>query len=122
MLRKINITKMGTSLGAGTVMAIMMMASIGLAGEFGKSTSGIRNITPLSETGSHRSNANAVDHFDIVGRLNSIEGSRVTIGDRQLTLAPGVGTRGVNQHHLVGANLNGAGEVVVLELVSKEPN
>jgi hypothetical protein len=100
----------------------LMTASIGLAGESGKSNSVIRNITPLSEMGSHRSNANAADYFDLVGRLNGVEGNQVTIGDRQLTLAPGVGTHGMSQYNLVGAKLNGRGEVVALELISNEPN
>ena len=107
---------------AGAVMAILMGASIGLAGESGKSTGVIRNITPLTEMGSHRINANAADYFDLVGRLNGVEGNQVTIGDRQLTLAPGVGTHGMSQYNLVGAKLNGRGEVVALELISNEPN
>ena len=107
---------------AGAVMAILMGASIALAGQSGKSTSIIRNITPLREISDHRTNLNAVDYFDIVGRLNGVEGKQVTIGDRQLTLAPGVGTYRMRQYNLVGAKLNGRGEVVALELVSDEPN
>lgn len=100
----------------------MLTVSSGQAAGLKKTGSTIRTITPMTEVSSHRADLNAADYFDIFGILNTIEGNRVTIGDRELTLAPGVGTSGMNQWNLVGANLNNAGEVVVLELVSDEPN
>lgn len=100
---------------------LLMTASTSLAGDVGN-THGLRSITPMREMGSSQLNVNAADYFDIVGILNSIEGNQVIIGDRQLTLAPGVGTSGMSQYNTVGANLNGAGQVTALELVSDEPN
>jgi len=82
----------------------------------------IHKIRPIGEMQSHGSNLRAWEYFDLVGILNSVNGNQVTIGDRQLTLAPGVGTSGMSQYNVVGANLNRAGEVVELELVSNDPS
>lgn len=116
------IEKKGPILIATAALCFLIAASTCLAAGPGEVGSTIRTITPMTEVGSHPSNLNAADYFDLVGRLNKIEGNQATIGDRALTLAPGVSTSGVSQWNLVGANLNNAGEVVVLELVTDNPN
>jgi hypothetical protein len=101
---------------------LLIVASTGAASGPKNSGNTIRAITPITELSTFNSNINAADYFDIVGILNSLDGNQVTIGDRQLTLAPGVSTYGLSQYNLVGANLDSAGRVVALELVSEEPN
>lgn len=88
------------------------------------SAAGIRPITPLGETSSFRQRADIrpQDYFDVIGILNLMENDRVVIGDRELTLAPGVRTSRARQFNLVGAKLNRAGEVVVFDVISDEPN
>jgi hypothetical protein len=103
-------------------MGFVITTSTGLAADPDRISSKIRTITPMGEASFHPSNLNAQDYFDVVGVLNLIDGNRVTIGDRDLTLAPGVRTSRINQYNLVGANLNKAGEIIVFELVSDEPN
>jgi hypothetical protein len=104
-----------------SLMASLLTASTSLAGD-AASAQGLRSITPIREGGSYQRNVNAADYFEIIGVLNSIDGNQVIIGDRQLTLAPGVGTHGMSQYNTVGANLNNAGQVTALELISDEPN
>jgi hypothetical protein len=82
----------------------------------------IRQITPMREMVNHQLDVRAVNHFDIVGTLNLIESDRMTIGDRELKIAPGVDTSRARQWNLVGAKLNQAGEILVLETISDEPN
>jgi len=101
---------------------LLMAASTSAASGPKHSGTAIRTITPMTELSTFNPNVNAADYFDVVGILNSIDGNQVTIGDRQLTLAPGVSTYGLSQYNLVGANLDSAGRVVALELVSKKPN
>jgi hypothetical protein len=103
------------------LMTSLLTASTSLADD-GDRTHGIRSITPIGERGSYQRNVNAADYFDIIGILNSVDGNQVIIGDRQLTLAPGVSTRGMSQYNTVGANVNNAGQVTALELISNEPN
>ena len=120
---KINILgKYGQVFIPGAVAGLLMLASTGLAADTGRAARAIRTITPMTEVSSHRSDLNPADYFDVLGRLNLIDGNRVTIGDRELTLAPGVRTSGIDQWNLVGAMLNNAGEIVVFELVSNDPN
>jgi len=116
------VKKYGQVLILSAITGFVMMASTGLAAEPGRTNRKIRTITPMREVSIHRSNLNAHDHFDVVGVLNLYDGNRVTIGDRELTIAPGVRTSRVAQYNLVGANLNKAGEIVVFELVSDDPN
>ena len=88
------------------------------------STAGIRPITPMGETGSFRQRADIrpQDYFDVVGILNLLENDRVIIGDRALPIAPGVRPFWARPFTLVGAKLNRAGEVVVVDIISDEPN
>jgi hypothetical protein len=105
------------------IIALFLTAtSIGAASGPKHSTSAIHTITPMTEISTYNPNVNAADYFDVVGILNSIDGNKVIIGDRQLTLAPGVSTYGLSQYNLVGANLDSAGSVVALELISDKPN
>ena len=104
------------------ISALLMAASTGAAAGPKHSGKAIRTITPMTELSTYNVNVNAADYFDVVGVLNNIDGNQVTIGDRQLRLAPGVSTRGLSQFNLVGADLDSAGRVVALELVSDEPN
>lgn len=85
---------------------------------------GIRRITPMGEEGSFRQRADmrAEDYFDVIGILNLMENDRVIIGDRELPLASGVSTSRARQFNLVGAKLNQAGDVVVFDIISDEPN
>jgi len=82
----------------------------------------IRPITPMGEMGGHRVNVSAEDYFDVVGILNLIESDRIIVGDRQLTIAPGMSFSRARQWNLVGVKLNRAGEVVAFEIISDEPN
>jgi len=84
----------------------------------------IRTITPAGEGANYSSRVNmrAEDYFDVVGILNLIESDRVIIGDRELTLAGGAKTYRVELYNIVGAKLNSAGEAVVIDLISDEPN
>lgn len=116
------VKKYGQVFILSAITGLVITASTGLAAEPGKTSGKIRTITPMREVSIHRSNLNAQDYFDVVGVLNLIDGNRVTIGDRELTIAPGVRTSRINQYNLVGANLNKAGEIVVFELVSDDPN
>ena len=122
MFCRININRMGKWIVVtASLMAGLLTASTSLAGDAG-GAQGLRSITPIRERGSHQRNVNPADYFEIIGILNSIDGNQVLIGDRQLTLAPGVGTYGMSQYNTVGANLNNAGQVTALELISDEPN
>ena len=122
MFCKLNINRMGKWIVVtAALMTSLLTASTSLADD-GDRTHGIRSITPIGERGSYQRNVNAADYFDIIGILNSVDGSQVIIGDRQLTLAPGVSTRGMSQYNTVGANVNNAGQVTALELISNEPN
>jgi hypothetical protein len=121
-LRIDTIKKYGQVFILSAIMGFVITTSTGLAAEPGRTSGEIRTITPMRERSIHRSNLNAQDYFDVVGVLNQIDGNRVTIGDRELTIAPGVRTSRANQYNLVGANLNKAGEIVVFELVSDDPN
>ena len=106
-----------------TAITIAMMgAATEVAADGSRSRGKIRAITPMTEVGSHRSNLQAGDYFDVVGILNDVSGNRVTIGDRELTLAPGVRTSRANPYHVVGVKLNRAGEVVVFDLISDDPS
>jgi len=82
----------------------------------------IRQITPMREMANHQVDVRAHDYFDVVGRLNLIERDRMIIGDRELKIAPGVNTSRSRQWNLVGAKLNQAGEVVMFETISDQPN
>jgi hypothetical protein len=107
---------------------LLLAAAIGfwLPPEAGAADKGpsIRTITPVGEGANYRSRVNmrAEDYFDVVGNLNLIESDRVIIGDRELTLAGGAKVYRVELHNEVGAKLNSAGEVVVIDLISDEPN
>lgn len=116
------IRKIGPLAVMAVITGILMAAPAGMAADSRHSRNRLRTITPMTEMSSYNPDANAADYFDLIGILNSIDGNQVTIGDRQLTLAPGVGTTGMSQFNTVGANLNRAGEVVVLVLVADEPN
>ena len=71
---------------------------------------------------SRRVNMRAEDTFDVIGNLNLIESDRVIIGDRELPLASGAKIYRVDLSNLVGAKLNGAGEAVVVDLISDAPH
>lgn len=101
---------------------LSMPASNSLSAESAQNGAKIRSLTPMMEISSHKANFSAHDYFDVVGILNVLEGSRVIIGDRELSMAPGVRAAGINPWSIVGANLNRAGEVVVLEMISNDPN
>lgn len=107
---------------------LLLAAGIGfwLPPEAGAADTGmsIRTITPVGEGAnySRRVNVRVEDYFDVVGILNLIESDRVIIGDRELTLAGGAKTYRVELYNIVGAKLNSAGEAVVIDLISDEPN
>lgn len=82
----------------------------------------IRQITPMLEMTNHQANVRATDYYDVVGTLNLIESDRMIIGDKELKIAPGVKISRSSQWNLVGAKLDKAGAVVVVETISDEPN
>lgn len=85
----------------------------------------IRAITPVGETINYQRQAGstqAEDYFDVIGILNLNESDRVIIGDHELPLSRGAKIRGVSQYDTVGARLNEAGEAVIVDLISDEPN
>jgi hypothetical protein len=89
-----------------------------------ESGGGIRKITSMGETKSYQQQAHfrAEAYFDVIGILNLIESDRVVIGDRELSLAPGVKNSRARQYDLVGAKLNNTGAAVVIDVISNEPN
>lgn len=99
---------------------ITLTTGSGLAGD--RNDTAIRSITPMSKTVSLQEIDDPYEYFDMVGFLNQVNGKRVRIGDSELTLADGVSTSGLNLSNIVGAKLNAAGEVVLLMLISSEPN
>ncbi len=121
MSRKLNPIKMITPILLWAVVAGFGLASGAIAADYG---SGIRKISPMGETVNYSRQADirAEDYFDVVGILNRVENDRVIIGDRELILGPGVSTSLARQYNLVGAKLNRAGEVVVFDTISDEPN
>ena len=114
--------KFGQGFMVSAMVGALAMAFIGLAADSAIAGNGIRKMTPMTEISRHQSNLSAWEYFDVVGLLNTIDGNQVIIGDRELNLASGVSTAGLNLWNLVGANLNDAGEVIALELVSDDPN
>jgi hypothetical protein len=106
---------------SGIMAAGFAFTPAALAAEKGRA---IRKITPVGETMNYSRQANirAEDNFDVIGILNLKESRRVIIGDRELPLAPGARTYRVQKYNLVGARLNKAGEAVVVDLISDEPN
>jgi hypothetical protein len=98
------------------------LAPVCLAGQAGRTTPTIRTITPVTELDISHAHIRAEDNFDIVGRLNLIESSQVIIGNRKLTIEPGLNMSGIGKYNLVGAILNNHGVVVALQKISDEPN
>ena len=108
----------------GILIAGGWLATAGLAADSGtgaaKAT--IRHIRPFGESRVTDAAIRPQDVFDVVGTLNAIDGNRITIADRQMTLAPAVSASGIARWAQVGVKLNKAGEVVVIEIVSNEPH
>ncbi len=119
MSLKFKTLKMSTQCLVWVVATGIWLAPGCLASETG---SRIQQITPMEEVGSYQANIRAEDYFDVVGTLDLVENDRVIIGNRELTIAPGVNTSQAQKWNLVGVQLNQAGEVVVFETVSDEPN
>jgi hypothetical protein len=117
---------------AGCLIGILIaggwLATAGLAADKGirmkkngTANVAIRQIKPF-ESGAPDANIRPQDVFDMVGTLNAVDGDRITIADRQLTLAPSVSASGIAKWSEVGVKLNTAGEVTVIEIVSDEPH
>jgi hypothetical protein len=110
------------------VIAGGCLASSGLAAEYGNQGQNaivkaiIRQIPRYHSARTPDDNIRAQSVFDVVGSLNAIEDNQITIGNRQLTLGSTVSASGIAMWTEVGAKLNQAGEVVVLEIVSDEPH
>ena len=105
------------------------LAADGLAADEGirmnnadTATVAIRQIRHVRETSVPDATIRPQDVFDVVGTLNAIAGDRITIANRQLTLAPAVSAAGIAKWAEVGVKLNTAGEVVEIEIVSDEPH
>jgi hypothetical protein len=105
-----------------TGIAGLFLVPACLAGQNGKAIPAIRAITPVTELDASRTNIRAENYFDVVGRLNLINSNQVVIGNRKLTVSPGVSLSGIGKFNLVGANLDKHGNVVELEKISDEPN
>ncbi len=105
---------------AGIMVAIT--ATLGMAGDKADTGTTIKSITPMTETLDLKEIDDPYDYFDVVGFLNHVDGKRVIIGDRDLVLTNGASASGMNLSNIVGAKLNNAGEVVLLMLISNEPN
>ena len=117
---------------AGCLIGILIaggwLATAGLAADkgirmkkTGTANMAIRQIKPL-EYGAPDANIRPQNVFDVVGTLNAIDGDRITIANRQLTLAPTASASGIAKWAEVGVKLNAAGEVAVIEIVSDEPH
>ena len=105
-----------------TGIAGLFMVPACLAGQTGKAIPAIRTITPVTESNASHTNIRAENAFDVVGRLNLIKSNQVVIGNRKLTVKPGLSFSGVGRYNLVGATLDEHGNVVALEKISDEPN
>jgi hypothetical protein len=105
-----------------TGIAGLFMVPVCLAGQTGKAIPAIRTITPVTELDASRTNIRAENAFDVVGRLNLIKSNQVVIGNRKLTVKPGLNLSGIGKYNLVGANLDQDGNVVALKKISDEPN
>jgi hypothetical protein len=93
-----------------------------MSGQAGRTAPAIRTITPVTELDISHANIRAEDNFDVVGRLNLVESSQVVIGNRKLTVRPGLNMSGIGKYNLVGATLDKHGVVVALQKISDEPN
>jgi hypothetical protein len=114
-----------TQIVQGTVIvaiAILLTAPASTAGEVGSPVPTINTITPPTQLDTARTNIRANDYFDVVGRLNLIKSNLVVIGNRKLTVKPGLGLSGVRRYNLVGANLDEKGNVVALKKITDAPN
>lgn len=118
---------------AGCLIGILIaggcMATSGLASDKGyrmkkngTANVAIRQIRHVRESSVPDTNIRPQDVFDVVGTLNAMDGNRITVADRKLTLAPNVSASGITKWAEVGVKLNTAGEVVVIEIVSDEPH
>ena len=118
---------------AGCLIGILIaggwLATAGLAADkgirmqkTGTSIVAIRQIKPYGESSASNAKIRPQDVFDVVGTLNAIAGDRITIANRQLTLAPAVSAAGIAKWAEVGVKLNTAGEVVAIEIISDEPH
>lgn len=80
----------------------------------------IRNISPVRDRGNPDSNLRPEQVFDVVGSLNSVDGNRIVIGDKELFTASDVSAQGIAISSQVGAKLNKNGQIVSIEKITDD--